>query len=258
MTEVPQRPRGEEAQRPRLRDRAGLLASAFAHGLLLVAIILFGSPNLFATVAPEPIVVEIVRAEELAKGELREPTDTKQSQAQSQQQAEPQKQQAQPQKQQAEPQKQAQPQPQPLPVSPAAPAAPVFASLYPWPVARPASDVQAGDYRSFESTGKLEHDDLAQFKARLKECWRPPVAGGGRKLTAALRVALRRDGSLAGPPELVEVSASPDAVALVTTAKHALADCGPYGFLPAESYDTWKALSLTFSPEDITVAAVTR
>src|ERR1700736_2054709 len=180
MTEVPQRPRGEEAQRPRLRDRAGLLASGLAHGLLLVAIILFGSPNLFATVAPEPIVVEIVRAEELAKGELREPTDAKQSQAQSQQQAEPQKQQAQPQKQQAEPQKQqaqpqkeqaepqkqqaepqkqAQPQPQPLPVSPAAPAAPVFASLYPWPVTRPASDVQGGDYRTFESTGKLEHEE---------------------------------------------------------------------------------------------------
>jgi hypothetical protein len=265
MTEGPERPGGKGAQRPRLRDRAGRLASALAHGLLLVAIILFGSPNLFATVAPEPSVVEIVRAEQLAKGELRQPADAKQSQAQSQQQAEPQKQQAQPQKQQAEPQKQqaepqkqAQPQPQPLPVSPAAPAAPVFASLYPWPVTRPASDVQVGDYRTFESTGKLEHDELAQFKARLKQCWRSPVAGGGRKLTAALRVALRRDGSLAGPPELVEVSASPDAVALVTTAKQALADCGPYGFLPAESYDTWKSLSLTFSPEDIAVAAVTR
>jgi hypothetical protein len=263
MTEAPQRSGGEEAQRPRLRDRAGLLASAFAHGLLLVAIILFGSPNLFATVVPEPIVVEIVRAEELAKGEQREPADAKQSQDRPQQQPEPQQeaqaqQPVQPQKQQAQPQQRPQPQSLPLPVSAAVPAAPVFASLYPWPVARPGSDVQAGDYRTFESTGKLEHDDLAQFKARLKECWRPPVAGGGRKLTAALRVALRRDGSLAGPPELVEVSASPDAVALVTTAKHALADCGPYGFLPAESYDTWKALSLTFSPEDITVAAVTR
>jgi len=54
------------------------------------------------------------------------------------------------------------------------------------------------------------------------------------------------------------VSASPDAVALVASAKQALAACGPYGFLPAQSYDVWKALSLTFSPDDITVAAVTR
>jgi hypothetical protein len=143
-------------------------------------------------------------------------------------------------------------------VSAAAPAAPVFASLYPWPVPQPGGDAQVGDYRTFESTGKLEHNDLAQFKARLKECWRSPIAGGGSKLRAALRVALRSDGSLAGTPELVEVSASPDAVALVTSARQALAECGPYGFLPAESYDTWKALSLTFSPDDIAVAVVTR
>jgi hypothetical protein len=251
MTELPQRSGGEEAQPPRLRGRAGLIASALGHALLLLVVVLFGSPQLFATVAPQPIVVEIVRAEELAKGTPRQPTDAKQGQAQPQQQA-------QPQKQAARSQPVATPQPQPLPAPAAAPATPVFTSLYPWPETRPASDVQAGDYRTFESTGKLEHNELAQFKARLKECWRAPVAGGGRKLTAAMRVALRTDGSLAGAPELVEVSASPDAVALVTSAKQALADCGPYGFLPAESYDTWKALSLTFSPDDIVVAAVTR
>jgi outer membrane biosynthesis protein TonB len=281
MTGVPQRLGGQEAQRPRLRDRAGLIASALAHALLLLATVLVGSPQLFATVAPEPIVVEIVRPEELAEGKMQEPTDTKWGQAQpqkQQQQAEPQKQQQQaepqkhqqqpqpqkqqqqaaPQKQQVQAQQQPQTQSQPLSVSVGAPATPRFASLYPWPVPQPGSDVQPGDYRTFESTGKLEHNELAQFKARLKECWRPRVAGSNRKLTAALRVALRMDGSLAGAPELVEVSASPDAMALVTSAKQALAECGPYGFLPAESYDTWKALSLTFSPDDIVVAAVTR
>jgi hypothetical protein len=261
MPEVPQRPGGEEAQ-PRLRDGAGLLASGLVHGLLLLAVVLLGSPHLFATVAPEPIIVEIVQPEELAKGKSLEATDAKQSQTQPQQQAQPQPEkqaaQPQPQKQIAQPQQRPQPQSQPLPAAALAPAAPVFASLYPWPVTRPGSDVQVGDYRTFESTGKLEHNELAQFKARLKECWRSPVAGGSRKLSAGLRVALRRDGSLAGPPELVEVSASPDAVALVTSAKQALADCGPYGFLPAESYDSWKSLSLTFSPDDIAVAVVTR
>jgi hypothetical protein len=271
MTGVPQRT-GDEGQPPRLRDGAGLLASGLAHGLLLIAIVLLGSPQLYATVAPEPILVEIVQPEELAKGTSLASADTKQSPAppqqplQTQQQAQPQQQaqrqaqtqqQAQPQKQPAQPQQQVTPQSQPLPVSAAAPAAPVFASLYPWPVTRPGGDVQVGDYRTFESTGKLEHNGLAQFKARLKECWRSPVASG-HKLRAALRVALHRDGTLAGPPELVEVSASPDAVALVTSAKQALADCGPYDFLPAESHDTWKSLSLTFSPDDIAVAAVTR
>ena len=263
MIGVPQRSAGE-AQRPRLRDGAGLLASGLAHGLLLVVIVLLGSPHLFATAAPEAIVVEIVQPEELAKGKSLETDQAKQIQAeprapketQAQKEPQPQKQQAQAQ-QQAQPQKR-QPQSQPLPVPAPAPAAPMYASLYPWPVAQPGSDVQAGDYRTFESTGKLEHNELAQFKARLKECWRSPVAGGSRKLTAALRIALRSDGSLAGSPELVEVTASPDAVAMVTSAKQALAECGPYGFLPADSYDTWKSLSLTFSPDDIGVAAVTR
>src|ERR1051326_4433701 len=100
MPEVPQRPGGEEAQ-PRLRDGAGLLASGLVHGLLLLAVVLLGSPHLFATVAPEPIIVEIVQPEELAKGKSLEASDAKQSQTQPKQQAQ---QPAQPQNQQAQPQ----------------------------------------------------------------------------------------------------------------------------------------------------------
>src|ERR1043166_2866090 len=112
MPEVPQRPGGEEAQ-PRLRDGAGLLASGLVHGLLLLAVVLLGSPHLFATVAPEPIIVEIVQPEELAKGKSLEAPDAKQSKPQPQQQAQPQ---PQPERQAAQPQPQpqkqvAQPQP---------------------------------------------------------------------------------------------------------------------------------------------------
>jgi hypothetical protein len=257
MTTLQQGSVGGGAQRRRLRDSAGLLASGLAHGLLLLGVVLFGSPRLLATTAPEPIMVDIVKPEEIAKGNLSEPSRPKESEKQAQQQA--------PEQQQTQQQQPAQTQPQPsqqraqtqrpVQVADASPSAPVFTSLYPWPVARP--DVQEGDYRTFESMEKSERPELAQFKARLKECWRPPAASG-RKLSAALRVSLRIDGSLAGPPDLVEVSASPEAVALVTTAKQALAACGPFGFMPADSYNSWKALSLTFSPEDIAVAAVTK
>ena len=257
MTTLQQGSVAGEAQRRRLRDSAGLLASGLAHGLLLLGIVLFGSPRLLATTAPQPIVVEIVKPEDIAKGTPSEPSGAKESEKQAQQQA-PQQRQAQQQQQaqtQPPPSQQRAPAQSPMRVADASPSAPVFTSLYPWPVAHP--DVQEGDYRTFESMEKSERPELAQFKARLKECWRPPAASG-RKLSAALRVSLRMDGSLAGPPDLVEVSASPDAVALVTTAKQALAACGPFGFMPADSYDSWKSLSLTFSPEDIAVAAVTK
>jgi len=265
--------------RSHLRDNAGLLASVLAHGTLLLAVLLLGSPRLLATAAPQAIVVDIVRPEELPKGEATRSAAAKESQAPQQQQqgpqqAHPQQQQAQtqPQQQQAQSQReppqqaqsgtqpqpqQAQAQPQGMQAAPSATGttAPVFASLYPWPEARP--DVQQGDYRTFESIEKTDRHELAEFKARLKQCWRPPAVSS-RKLTAALRVALRMDGSLAGAPELVEVSASPDAVALVASAKQALSQCGPFGFLPADSYASWKALSLTFTADDIAVAAVTQ
>lgn len=281
-----------EAQRVRVRDGAVLLASALAHVAILLGVVLIGSPRLFATVPPQAIVVDIVRPEEvpeIAKGEVTDPAtgskpaqqqaqqpQAQQQQAQQPQAQQPQVQQPQVQQPQVQQQQQAQQQPQRQPSQqqqplaqqqpqqpqqrpPSAAAAPVFTSLYPWPVARPGSDTQTGDYRTFESTEKLSHDQLAQFKARLKACWTPPAtAAGTRKLTAALRVALRIDGTLAAPPELVEATASPFGPALVDSAMRAVNECGPYGFLPADSYDTWKSLSLTFSPDDIAVAVVTR
>jgi hypothetical protein len=240
-----------EARRFRLGEGAVVLASTLAHVTILLCVFLLGSPRLLATVPPSSIIVDIVRPEELTKGALTE-TASGQKQEQPAQQQQPQ----QPQQRQAQqPQQQQQQQQQ----APSAAAAPVFTSLFPWPVARTASDTQAGDYRTFETTEKLDHDELAGFKARLKECWKPPaVAASARKLTAAVRVALRIDGSLAGPPELVEATASPYGPALVESAMRAVNQCGPYGFLPADSYDTWKRLSLTFSPDDVAVAVVVK
>src|SRR5580704_3912034 len=113
-----------EAQRVRVRDGAVLLASALAHVAILLAVVLIGSPRLFATVPPQAIVVDIVRPEEvpeIATGELTESTaGSKPAQQQAQQppqQQQPQQQQAQqptqqqPQQQQAQqPQTQQQPQ----------------------------------------------------------------------------------------------------------------------------------------------------
>jgi hypothetical protein len=251
-----------DARRLRLRESSVVLASALVHVAILLCVFLFGSPRLLATVPPESIVVDIVRPDEIAKGELtanasgqKQGQPAQQQQAQQPQAQQPQQQAQQPQQQQAQQRQAQQPRQQQAPSA----AAPVFTSLYPWPVARPPSDTQAGDYRTFESTEKLEHDQLAGFKARLKECWKPPaVAASARKLTAAVRVALRIDGSLAGPPELVEATASPYGPALVESAMRAVNQCGPYGFLPADSYDTWKRLSLTFSPDDVAVAVVVK
>jgi len=264
----------EKAGRP--RDAAVLALSALAHGaILLAAIGVYGSPKLLATTPPETIVVDIVPPEEVTNGEWGSAQPPAEPQTQAKPQAQPQpvgqpQPPAQPQTQakaqapqpQEQARAQAQPQPQTKPVPAATGTAPMFTSLYPWPVTpgRPPGDPQTGDYRTFEATEKAEaQDDLAALKARLKACWRPPVVdGGAKKLSAALRVRLKLDGSLAGPPELVEATASPYGPALVDSALRAVNQCGPYGFLSADGYDTWKSLSLTFSPDDVKIAAVVR
>jgi hypothetical protein len=216
--------------RGRLRNAWVLATSTCVHVAILIGVFALGSPRLLATVPPDSIVVQIVRPDEVAKGETGG-SDSRSKPAQVK--------------------------------PPPSAAAPKFTSLYPWPVAPAAppdaSDTPAGDYRTFESTEKLSSDELAKFKARLKACWTPPAgAAGVKKLTAALRVAFRIDGTLAGPPELVEATASPFGPALVESAMRSVNQCAPYGFLPADSYDTWKSLSLTFSPDDIVVAAITK
>src|ERR1700741_2114118 len=93
MADLQQASVGDKARRSRLRDNAGLLASVLAHVMVLVAAVLFGTPRQLATASPQPIVVDIVRPEEIAKGEATRSWGTKQSQTQpqtQQQQAQPQ------------------------------------------------------------------------------------------------------------------------------------------------------------------------
>ncbi len=199
--------------------------SALAHvALLLLGFAILATPTLLATVPPDAIAVDIVRPDEIGAGR-QDGTG-----------------------------------PAAAPGTPAAqpsnPAAPTYASLFPWPVPVADTDKQIGDYRTFESTSEASPDELAPFKARLMTCW-TPIAGAA-KLTASLRVALRADGTLAGPPELVEATASPDGPALVQGALRALRQCEPYGGLPADKYASWKALSLTFSPHGVAVAAISK
>jgi hypothetical protein len=66
-----------------------------------------------------------------------------------------------------------------------------------------------------------------------------------------MRVAFRRDGTLASEPVLIEASASRDGPVVMQTAIRALKECQPYGFLPADKYREWKVLDLSFTPRDM-------
>ena len=65
-----------------------------------------------------------------------------------------------------------------------------------------------------------------------------------------IRVAFLRDGKLAREPLLIEASASAKGPALMKSAIDALLACQPYSVLPADKYDEWKVLDLSFTPKD--------
>ncbi|UZE52155.1 hypothetical protein ONR75_14925 [Rhodopseudomonas sp. P2A-2r] len=95
--------------------------------------------------------------------------------------------------------------------------------------------------------------DTAAFRRHLKSCSTlPGSVAAGDKVRIVLRAYFAPDGRLAGPPTLLEASASAKGPALMQAAISALQACQPYAMLPAAKYKEWKILDLVFSPQDFT------
>jgi hypothetical protein len=104
-----------------------------------------------------------------------------------------------------------------------------------------------------EQGANIPQKDIDQFKARLKECWKPPASlAEAGNLMVVLRVSLKPSGALAAEPSLIAASGSEAGPALMRAAMQALRDCQPYAFLPAKKYKEWKLLDLAFSPGGMT------
>lgn len=93
--------------------------------------------------------------------------------------------------------------------------------------------------------------DTAAFRRHLKSCSTlPGSVTAGDKVRIVLRAYFTSDGRLAGPPTLLEASASAKGPALMRAAISALQTCQPYAMLPADKYKEWKVLDLAFTPQD--------
>ena len=78
----------------------------------------------------------------------------------------------------------------------------------------------------------------------------PPSIGAADPLKIKLRVLMTPEGKLAAAPVLIEASASAKGPLLMQGAISALEACQPYAMLPLDRYGEWKALDLSFTPED--------
>lgn len=102
------------------------------------------------------------------------------------------------------------------------------------------------------TAAKLSQSEIDALRARLRECWNPPVgAANVENLYVIFRVLFRRDGSIQENPVLVQGPATQFGPVLAESAKRALLQCQPYTMLKPEHYDQWKDMQITFDPRDM-------
>jgi hypothetical protein len=120
----------------------------------------------------------------------------------------------------------------------------------PPPNARLAENTQKGIGAQNALTVDIKDALLSQMRA----CWNVPVgAPNPEQLIVQVRVFLSQDGKLARPPQLEPATRTAMATNayLRTAAEAALRAvniCEPYQHLPAEKYEAWREIVMTFDP----------
>ena len=100
----------------------------------------------------------------------------------------------------------------------------------------------------------LTLSQLDALKQKMYKCWRIPLdAKNPEELVVTVRVRMSLDGSVTDvrlhEPSKVANSANPFMPTAARRAVNAVTNCGPYDFLPADKYSSWKDMILRFIPE---------
>lgn len=169
-----------------------------------------------------------------------------QSPAESQKPVEPPKPPEQP-RPQAQEQPRAQPQEQPATPTAQPDITSKFGMMFTLPDAGATGDFDA----KATASANIKVEDAAAMRAHLRTCSiLPKSVSPSDNVRIVLRVALNPDGRLAREPLLIEASASAKGPALMRSAMDALEKCQPYAMLPADRYNEWRMLDLSFMPKD--------
>ncbi len=89
----------------------------------------------------------------------------------------------------------------------------------------------------------------------VQQCWNVPVGvQDAGDLVVVLSVELKRDGSLAGNPRLIDPPGTPQGTVrqAFEAGRRALIRCAPYA-LPADKYEQWRQLEVVFNPKTMVV-----
>lgn len=99
---------------------------------------------------------------------------------------------------------------------------------------------------------ELTQSELDALRARLAQLWNPPAgAQNPQELVVAIRMRLKPDGTLAGPPMVTTSGQSPLFMAARDSAIRAVFRGQPFDMLKPETYELWKDIEVTFDPRDM-------
>ncbi|SON57143.1 hypothetical protein HDIA_3602 [Hartmannibacter diazotrophicus] len=96
--------------------------------------------------------------------------------------------------------------------------------------------------------GQMTANELEALRARIFECWVPPVGANTDGIRVPIRMTLNPDGSLNGPPEALEIPGGPYGQVVAEAALRAIRRCAPYDFMPPEKFDQWSVVNINFTP----------
>ena len=101
----------------------------------------------------------------------------------------------------------------------------------------------------------MSEKDAIRFQ--IQQCWSVPAgARDAEDLSVRIRLFLNPDGSLRGPPEIVErARMNEDGQAFfrgaAESARRAVLRCSPLKNLPVAKYNSWREIELTFDPSEM-------
>ncbi len=99
---------------------------------------------------------------------------------------------------------------------------------------------------------ELSQSELDALRARLIQLWNPPIGiRNAGDMVIRVRVLLRPDGTLAGPPSVLTTGNGPMFESARDSAIRAVFRGQPFDMLRPQTYETWKDIEVTFDPRDM-------
>lgn len=104
--------------------------------------------------------------------------------------------------------------------------------------------VQGGD-----NSNQLSQNEIDFLRRQLESCWSLQAGmEAAESIAVQVQMVLNIDGSLAGPPQVLNSGAGLSFQIASERALRAVQACAPYSYMPQEKYDTWSVIEFNFDP----------